>query len=182
MNKIFAVLLFLIIPILTVQSQNVYSGYYANGFSNSYINTDVDSNTTYTSDWFDATIYDAQTIYMTVYYYCATSVADTLQRIAIEGNFNVNNGTYANSLTDTLDVVSQAAGVNGAASGYTNLAYSRIPGTGVVQHITMTPSGFAPLWRLKVTGGANNGILVVAIYSRVNDYIPTAQHFGNVRP
>lgn len=182
MNKIIMVLLFLTIPILTAKSQNVYSGYYANGYSNSYINTDVDSNTTYTSDWFDATIYDAQTIYMTVYYLCATSQADTLQRIAIEGNFLVNNSTYASVLVDTLDVVSQAAGVNGAASGYTNLAYSRVPGTGVVQHITMTPSGFAPLWRIKVIGGANNGILVVSIYSRVNDYVPTAQNFGNVRP
>lgn len=176
------VLFIILIPIISKGQYAVQTTYYNAGVSYTSIFTDVDSNTVSYSEWFDGSVLDGQTVYVNAYYINSASVTDTLQQIAIEGNAYVGGTTYSSVLIDAIDTISQAAGVGGNATGYTNIIYSRLSGSGTLQHITMTPSAYYPSWRIRVRGGSNNAILVINVYARVADYVPTAQHFGNVSP
>lgn len=157
-------------------------GNYDSGTSYTYYNSDVDSNVTYYSPWFDATSFDGQTTYMNIYYYASGSIADTLALLTIEGNTKTYNSTTANLLVDTVDIVGRDVTDAGVAAVITNTTGAtpagaltgQISANGRVHHIILSPQTATryPQWRLKFTGSSNNGVFLANVYSPINDYTP----------
>jgi len=142
---------------------------YEAGVSNVVYFTDVDSNVTYTSDWFDATILDGQTAYLNLYYKAGVTqtAGDTLKSLVIEGRMNSGSSTHSNLLIDSVDNVARAWG-----TAIAPMQRIHATTTGAITHITLTPTNFYPQWRYKVVGDCANSLLVIGLYARVNDYMP----------
>lgn len=145
---------------------------YEAGSSNMWYFSDVDSAKTYYSDWFDATGTDGQTVVLNYYIKSPynQSTADTLRALILEGRSspggNISTAT-ANLLIDSVDNVARMWGTTiGPMARITN-SY-----TGVVGHITLTPSNQYAQWRWKIIGDSDNTQLLLSLYSKVQDYQP----------
>lgn len=143
---------------------------YESGSSNIWYFPDIDSAQTYVSEWFDATGTDGQTLVLNYYVKGSTnqSTLDTLRSLVLEGRSapggNISTAT-ANLLIDTVDNVARMWGTTIGP-----MARITVPYTGVVGHITLTPSNQYPQWRWKVVGDGINTQLLLNLYSKVQDY------------
>lgn len=173
MRKTFiAVLLFLLIPLLseTIQAQiPVNTTYYGAG-SIKYLSktSNFDSTSTLYSEWFDITHLDGQTMY---------GIYDIVAPVA----------------TDTFRIIVQSAfpGTEATASTFLELDTQTVQSTTTsgARFFTYSFTSFAPMVRFKIIPG--NALTYVtriptafrwAVYTKVEDYVPTAQQYSNVKP
>lgn len=172
MRKIFiAVLLFILIPLLTQTTQAqtpVNTATYQAGQMKYLSKTsNFDTTMVYFSEWFDITHMDGQTIYAMYDLVIPSGTADTF-KVTLQACFPGMENTATTFFTvDTMYCVGQTAS------------------TPVVR-ATSTFFSFFPLVRVRFeqTGQASRiaSAFRFALYSRVEDYVPTAQNYGNVRP
>lgn len=158
---------FIVIVLLIMGATFYTSGAYQGGRSNVWHISDVDSGITHTTEWIDVSTFDEQdTIFLNIYYKSGSSWADTLRSISIQGRMNSNNTAASNYLIDSVTTLSSTLAsprrIVGATTG--TITHFAIPYASLYSHY--------PNWRLKVTGDANNSILVFGIYATGNDYIP----------
>ena len=172
MRKTFyAVLLFLIIPLLTETTQAqtpVQTATYQAGQMKYFSKTsNWDTTMVYYTDWFDMTHMDGQTIYAMYDLVIPSGTADTF-KVTLQAAFPGMENTATTFFTvDTMYCVGQTAS------------------TPVVR-ATSTFFSFFPLVRARFeqTGQASRiaSAFRFALYSKIEDYVPTAQNYSNVRP
>jgi len=169
MRKIFiAVLLFMLIPLLTQAQIPVNTNTYGAGQMKYFSKTSGwDSVSSYYTDWFDITHMDGQTIYAMYDAVIPSGTADTI-RITLQACFPGMENTATTFFTvDTMYCVGQTAS------------------TPVVR-ATSTFFSFFPMVRAKFEATEYHSRIPsafrFALYSKVEDYVPTAQNYSNVRP
>ena len=172
MRKIFiAVLLFILIPLLTQTTQAqtpVNTATYQAGQMKYLSKTsNFDTTMVYFSEWFDITHMDGQTIYAMYDLVIPSGTADTF-KVTLQACFPGMENTATTFFTvDTMYCVGQTAS------------------TPVVR-ATSTFFSFFPMVRAKFEATEYHtripSAFRFALYSKVEDYVPTAQNYGNVRP
>lgn len=170
MRKIFiAVLLFMLIPLLTQAQISVQTMTYGAGSLKYFTKTSgFDSTSTLYTEWTDITHIDGQTMYG-IYDIVAPVATDTF-KVIVQSAFPGTEATASTFLElDTQTVISTTtSGARFLTYSFTSFApmvrFKIIPGS-TLTYLTRTPTAFR--W---------------AIYAKVEDYVPTAQNYSNVRP
>lgn len=166
MKKIFLIAVFLLMPLITQAQTAVYAPFFNGGSANYFTLTAVDSLTTYYTDFFDITHMDGQTIYVGYDYVTPGTTADTL-KVTLEAAFPGTESAGPYFTVDTTYFVGNS----------TSYYYLRA---------ISTFFSFAPRVRAKIenTSSANrDGTLFrFFMYAKIEDYVPTAQFYGNVKP
>lgn len=178
--KSVVLLLFLAMVIPTsVYSQRAFTQtqYYNAGVTMSWDFGNVDSTSTYYSDWFDISRFDAQTTYLTALYVVSSGTADTFKCFLEGGIPPFISPSTSSSYTSPmlLDINSTAYFAVGTVSA---------TGLPTQQSITYTTKAPMARWRVSATstGSGTPTALKLFLYAIVADYVPTAKDYGNVKP
>jgi len=174
MRKLLITIMLLFAGVTAVKAQNVTEFLSADVPLYGTEVTGIDSLGTYNTGWFDVSVLDGQTLYLTYLLSAGTGggvITDDSNRVIIEGRTPYKKGATISYLTTKIDTI-------------------LVIGNTVATQTTLSLSGYHPEARFRIesitaqTGHNENGrTLALTVYARSKDPVfYNHRHIGNISP